>query len=72
MVQVLGTGAEAEQVQVYGEARSVLGSLVTQLIAIVRQILQTVLNLTSRVIAYASEHPLALTLLTVNLMIWVS
>lgn len=72
MVEILGTGVEAEQIQFYEEARSFLGSLISNLIAIARQIIQIVLNIAQRVIIYASEHPLALALLTVNVAIWVS
>jgi len=63
---------EAESTQAYEEARSVLGSLVTQLIAIVRQIMAFTLNMSRQLITYASEHPLALTLMVANVCIWMS
>jgi len=72
MVELLGTGAEAEQIQVYEEARSVLGSVVSQMIAVVRQILSYVMALTRQLMTYAGEHPLAMTLMVCNVMIWVS
>lgn len=63
---------DAEAIETYEEARSVLGSMVTQMIAIVRQMLTYVYILTRQVMTYAGEHPLALTLLVCNVMIWVS
>lgn len=72
MVQLLGTGIEAEQTQVYEEARAVLGSVVTQMIGIVRQIYGYVMSLSIRLIAYAGEHPLAMTLIVANLCVWVA
>jgi flagellar biosynthesis/type III secretory pathway protein FliH len=72
MVQVLGTGVEAESVQVYEEGRSILGSLVNRFIAIVHRIVDEILKVTRQIITYASEHPLATVLLTANIMIWVS
>jgi len=63
---------DAEAEQAYEEGRSVLGSLVTQLIAIVRQIINHVVRIARQVIAYAGEHPLALSLLVCNVMIWIS
>jgi hypothetical protein len=62
---------EAESEEAYEEARSVLGSLVTQLISIVRTILNLALKITRQVITYASEHPLAMILLVSNIMIWI-
>jgi hypothetical protein len=62
---------EAESEEAYEEARSVLGSLITQLISIVRTILNLALKITRQVITYASEHPLAMVLLVSNIMIWI-
>jgi hypothetical protein len=62
---------EAEAVEEYEEARSVLGSLVTRLIAIVQQIIKWVSSVASKIVEWAAEHPLAITLLTANLCIWV-
>jgi hypothetical protein len=72
MPQFLGTGIDAEMEQVYEEGRSVLGSLVTRLIAIVQQIMAYVMSITRQIVTYAGEHPLALTLVVSNMMIWVS
>ncbi|MEM2446861.1 MAG: hypothetical protein QW734_09405 [Candidatus Bathyarchaeia archaeon] len=63
---------DAEAQQVYEEGRSILGSLITRLIAIVHRILDEVLKVARQIITYASEHPLAMTLLVANMMIWVS
>ncbi len=65
-------GAEAEFEEVYEEGRSVLASLITQLISIVRTILNFALKVSSQVIAWAGEHPLASLLLVSNIIIWVS
>jgi hypothetical protein len=54
------------------ESRSVLGSLITQLIALVRQIIDHTISVARQVITYAGEHPLAMTLLVCNIMIWIS
>jgi hypothetical protein len=54
------------------EARSAIGSVLTQLVAIVRQILQMALNTMQRFIGWAGEHPLAAVLTVANLAIWVS
>lgn len=62
---------EAETEEAYEEARSVLGSLITQLISIVRTILTYALRIARQVITYASEHPLAMILLVSNIMIWI-
>jgi len=63
---------DAEAIQVYVEGRAVLASMVTQLIAITRQIIEHVIRIARQVITYAGEHPLALTLLVANIMIWIS
>jgi hypothetical protein len=72
MPQVLGTSIDAEMEQVYEEGRSVLGSLVTRMIAIVQQIIAYVMSITRQIVTYAGEHPLALTLVVANMMIWVT
>jgi len=63
---------EAETEQVYEEGRSILGSLITRLLAIVQQIISHVVHIARQIMTYASEHPLAMTLLIANIMIWVS
>jgi len=63
---------EAETEEMYEEARSVLGSLITRLISIVQQILRWVITVASKIIEWAGEHPLAMTLLVANICIWVS
>jgi len=63
---------EAEAEQEYEEARSVLGSFITQLIGIVRQLIKWVTDVAKRIIEWTAEHPLAMTLLVANICIWVS
>lgn len=68
-VAVAGAGAVSPAVE---EAKSLMATIAGQLLSIVRQIIQTVLSITQQIINYASEHPLAMTLLVSNIMIWVS
>jgi hypothetical protein len=63
---------EAESEECYEEARSVLGSFITQLIAIVRQLIKWVTDVAKRLIEWTAKHPLAMTLLVANICIWVS
>ena len=63
---------EAESEQVYEEGRSVLASFITQLIAIVRQLIKWVTDVAKRIIEWTAEHPLAMLLLITNICIWVS
>jgi len=72
MVEILGTGAESETTQVYEEGRSMLGSLVTQLIGIMRQVMAFTLRISGQIIAWAGENPLAMTLAISNIIIWMS
>ena len=62
---------EAETEEIYEEARSVLGSLITRLIAIVQQLIRWVTSVTSQIVKWAGENPLAITLLVANFCIWV-
>jgi hypothetical protein len=63
---------DAETEEAYEEARSVLGSTITQLIAVVRQLIRWVTTTVSQIIKWAGEHPLAMVLLIANVCIWVS
>jgi hypothetical protein len=54
------------------ESRSVLASLITQVIGILRQVVDAVLRVARSILAYASENPLAFTLLITNVMIWMA
>jgi hypothetical protein len=63
---------EAEANNVYEEGRSVLASLITQLISIVRTIVNYVLGLVGKFMTWAGENPLQALLFTANLVIWVS
>jgi len=62
---------DAESEETYEEARSVLGSLITRLIAIVQQLIRWVSSVVSQIVKWAGEHPLAMTLLVANFCIWV-
>ncbi len=72
MPSVLGTNADTEVEVAYEEGRSVLASAITQMVSIVRTIINWVLRIASQIIAWAGEHPLASLLLTANICIWVS
>jgi len=63
---------EAESEQAYEEGRSALGSFITQLIAIIRQLIKWVTDVAKRIIEWTAEHPLAMLLLVSNICIWVS
>lgn len=63
---------ESESSQVYEEGRSALASAITQLISIVRTIINFALSIGAKIISYAGEHPLAMMLLTANILIWIS
>jgi hypothetical protein len=65
-------GVEAEATQFYEEARSVLGSLITQMISIAREIIRWVMNIGGTIISWAGEHPLAMIMLVCNVAIWLS
>jgi hypothetical protein len=62
---------DAESEETYEEARSVLGSLITRLIAIVQQLIRWVTSVVSQIVKWTGEHPLAMTLLVANFCIWV-
>jgi hypothetical protein len=64
--------AEAEAEVAYEEGRSILGSFITQLIAITRQLIKWVINVVSQIVKWAGENPLAMTLVVANFCIWVS
>jgi hypothetical protein len=63
---------DAESEEAYEEARSVLGSTITQLIAVVRQLIRWITTTVSQIVKWAGEHPLAMVLLIANVCIWVS
>ena len=54
------------------EAKTALGSLITQLINFLRTIMAYVMEIVRRFIAWSGEHPLAAVLASVNVAIWVS
>jgi len=68
--EAVAMGAVAEPAM--EETKSLLATIFGQLLTIVRQIIDAVLKVTRQVINFASQHPLALTLLVANIMIWVS
>lgn len=63
---------EAESEQIYEEGRSALASAITQLIAIVRSIINYALKVVDKIVTWAGDHPLAMLLLTANILIWIS
>jgi hypothetical protein len=63
---------EAEADNIYQEGRSLLASIVTQLVSIVRQILTFLMNLSVRFVEWAGEHPLAAITSVINMAIWIS
>lgn len=63
---------DAEATQVQEEARSVLGTMIAQIIGIVRAIINFAIKVGGKVVEWAGEHPLALTLAVANMVIWVS
>jgi hypothetical protein len=65
-------GVEAESSQFYEEARSVLGSLVTQMISIARDIIRWLMNIAGTIMSWSGEHPLATIMLVCNVAIWLS
>ncbi len=72
MPSVLGTNVDTELETAYEEGRSVLASMFTQMVSIVRTIVNWALKVASQIVAWSGEHPLATLLLVANMMIWVS
>jgi len=54
------------------EARSLLGTIVAQIITLVRNIVSYVMEMVRRFIQWSGEHPLATILTIANISIWVS
>ena len=54
------------------EAKSVVGSLITQLMNMARTVIAYIMEMVRRFIQWAGEHPLATTMLACNIMVWVS
>ena len=54
------------------EARSIMGTVLAQAITLVRNIVSYVMEYIRRFYEWAGEHPLAATLLIVNMAIWMS
>jgi len=54
------------------EARSVLGTVIAQILTIVRQIIAYLMDAINRFVGWAGEHPLATLLTIANICIWVS
>lgn len=63
---------EAEAIQVEEEARSVLGTLIAQIIGIVRACINLALGVVRQLITWSGEHPQALVLGVANLCIWMA
>jgi hypothetical protein len=54
------------------EARSAIGTLLAQILTIVRTIVAYAMEIMRRFVSWAGEHPLAATLAVVNFAIWIS
>jgi len=54
------------------EARSVIGTVIAQIITLVRNVISYVMEYLRRFMAWAGEHPLATILFIANVTIWVS
>jgi hypothetical protein len=65
-------GVEAEASQFYEEARSVLGTLINNIMAIVRTIINWAIAFFDKIVTFAGQHPEAFLLTVGNLIIWVS
>lgn len=63
---------EAEAIQVEEEARSVLGTLIAQIIGAVRAVINLALGVVRQLVQWAGENPMALTMGVANLIIWIS
>jgi len=72
MPSVLGCNLDTEVNTAYEEGRSVLGSIVTQLVSIVRAVLNWAIQQVGKIVTWAGEHPLAAIMLGCNIAIWVS
>jgi hypothetical protein len=63
---------ESEANQIYEEARSVLGTLIANIMGIVRTIINWAMMFFDKIVTFAGEHPEAFLLSIGNLIIWVS
>jgi hypothetical protein len=63
---------DAETIQYYEEARSVLGTLINNIMAIVRTVINWAIMFFDKMVTFAGEHPEAFLLTVGNLIIWVS
>jgi len=54
------------------EARSMMATVVGQILAIVRTIVTYVMEVVDKITAWIGEHPLATLLMVANICIWVS
>jgi len=65
---VLATGVSGAE----EEATSVIGTVIAQIITLIRNIINYLLEYVRKIVAWAGEHPLAFNLMFVNFIIWVS
>jgi hypothetical protein len=65
-------GAEAEANQYYEESRSALATLIANIMAIIRMIINWAIAFFDKMVTFAGEHPEAFLLTVGNLIIWVS
>jgi hypothetical protein len=65
-------GMEAEANQYYEEARSVLATIIANIMAIIRTIINWAIAFFDKIVTFAGQHPEAFLLTVGNLIIWVS
>jgi hypothetical protein len=63
---------EAESIQIYEEARSVLGTLINNIMAVVRTIINWSIAFFDKIVTFAGQHPEAFLLTVGNLIMLVS
>lgn len=68
VIPALATGVSGAE----EEARSIIGTVLAQIITLVRNVINFILEYLRRFLTWAGEHPLATTLFIVNFAVWVS
>jgi len=63
---------ESESTQLYEEARSAIGSLIANILAIVRQIIDFAVKMFRQLVDYTAQHPEAMVLTVGNFCIWMA
>jgi hypothetical protein len=63
---------EAESIQIYEEARSVLGTLINNIMAITRMIINWAITFFDKITTFVGQHPEEFLLIVGNAVIWMS